>query len=197
MSRPRSEERRSAILSAATRIISTQGLSAPTALIAKEAGVSNGSLFLYFETKSQLLNELYLELKANMGATAWAGLPEDAELREQFRHVWTQWLEWAMTFPEKRRALAHLGVCEDLTVSTHQQASVGMMGLADILARVQAGGPMADEPINFVLQLVTALAESTIDAIIHEPANMHSHSRAGFEAMWRVLAGSVVAVGLV
>ena len=30
------------------------GLGAPTATIAKEAGVSNGSLFTYFETKADL-----------------------------------------------------------------------------------------------------------------------------------------------
>ena len=39
-------------MAAAIRVISGQGLSAPTVTIAKEAGVSNGSLFTYFETKS-------------------------------------------------------------------------------------------------------------------------------------------------
>jgi AcrR family transcriptional regulator len=51
MARPKSDEKRSAILEAATRIIVAQGLSAPTAGIAKEAGVANGSLFTYFEQK--------------------------------------------------------------------------------------------------------------------------------------------------
>jgi AcrR family transcriptional regulator len=46
MARPRSEDKRNAILEAATRVIVTQGLSAPTALIAEQAGVANGSLFL-------------------------------------------------------------------------------------------------------------------------------------------------------
>ncbi|MFX5718343.1 TetR/AcrR family transcriptional regulator, partial [Acinetobacter baumannii] len=41
MARPRSEDKRNAILAAAIRVIITQGLSAPTALIAHEAGVSN------------------------------------------------------------------------------------------------------------------------------------------------------------
>ena len=64
--RPRSDEKRSAILQAATRVIVMQGLSAPTAGIAKEAGVANGSLFTYFETKTDLFNHPYLELKAEM-----------------------------------------------------------------------------------------------------------------------------------
>ena len=55
MPRPRSDEKRTALLKATTRIIVTQGLSAPIAGIAKEAGVPNGSLFTYFETKTELL----------------------------------------------------------------------------------------------------------------------------------------------
>src|SRR5580704_18142861 len=73
MSRPKSDEKRSAILEAATRIIVTQGLSAPTAGIAKEAGVANGSLFTYFETKTDLFNQLYLELKTRWRLLPWRG----------------------------------------------------------------------------------------------------------------------------
>ena len=66
MARPKSEDKRDALMAAATRVIAAQGLSAPTAVIAREAGVSNGSLFTYFETKADLFNQLYLELKAGM-----------------------------------------------------------------------------------------------------------------------------------
>jgi AcrR family transcriptional regulator len=51
MPRQKSDEKRAAILEAATRVIVMQGLSAPTMVIAKEAGVANGSLFTYFATK--------------------------------------------------------------------------------------------------------------------------------------------------
>ena len=57
MARPRSGEKRNAIITAAIKIIAAQGLSAPTAMIAKEAGVSNGTLFTYFGTKADLLNQ--------------------------------------------------------------------------------------------------------------------------------------------
>src|ERR1700753_709531 len=108
MARPRSADRRNAILSAAARVIAAQGLGAPTAAIAKQAGVSNGSLFGYFDTKATLLNELYIVLKTEMGAAAAGELPATSDLREQVRHMWNQWLSWATSFPEKRRALAQL-----------------------------------------------------------------------------------------
>jgi hypothetical protein len=52
-------EKRSAILEAATLVILKQGLSAPTMVIAKEAGIANGSLFTYFETRSRKLSFCY------------------------------------------------------------------------------------------------------------------------------------------
>jgi len=58
MARPKSDDKKSAILAAATRVIFQQGLSAATALIAKEAGIATGSLFTYFATKSALFNQL-------------------------------------------------------------------------------------------------------------------------------------------
>ncbi|HXP40472.1 MAG TPA: helix-turn-helix domain-containing protein, partial [Candidatus Acidoferrales bacterium] len=103
MARPRSEDKQNAIMEAASRVIGTHGLSAPTAMIAKEAGVSNGSLFAYFETKADLLNRLYVELKAEMAAGALDGIPTESDIRTQMFHMWSNVLRWATDCPEKRR----------------------------------------------------------------------------------------------
>ena len=192
MAKPRSEDRRNAILSAAARVIASQGLAAATtAAIAKEAGVSNGSLFVYFDTKGALLNELYLALKAEMTAAA-AGVDTAGEPREQVRRMWTQWLRWAVANPHKRRALAQLDVADDITARSRQIAHAAFSGIADLLNRSRAGGPMQDVPLSFVLTLITAVAEATIDAVIREPAEAGARSSAGFDAAWRVLAGTAV-----
>jgi len=68
MARPKSDDKRSAIMNAAIRVIADDGLGAATAKIAKEAGVSNGALFTYFRSKGDLLNQLYIELKTEMAA---------------------------------------------------------------------------------------------------------------------------------
>jgi AcrR family transcriptional regulator len=190
MARPRSGDRRNAILSAAIQVIAVQGLGAPTAAIAKEAGVSNGSLFLYFETKATLLNELYVALKTEMGEAAVAGLPVPGGQRDQVCHMWRQWLRWATTNPEKRRALAHLEVADDITPESHQVVRQAQRGIADLLEASRAGGPMRDVPLTFVLTLAGAIADATMDAMIREPAEAGPRSDIAFEAVWRVLAGS-------
>ena len=102
-------------MAAAVRLIASEGLGAATMTIAKEAGVSIGSLFTYIETKVDLLNQLYLELKAEMASTAMTGLRKGAEPRDQLWSLWLHWVNWAVSYPEKRRALAQLGVSDQIT----------------------------------------------------------------------------------
>lgn len=188
MARPRSEDKRDAILAAAVRVIAAQGLSAPTATIAKEAGVSNGSLFTYFETKADLLNQLYMELKAEMGAAASDGLPPEGDVRSQLLHMWSGWLRWATSSPEKRRALAHLGVSDDITPESHRTASQALAGIREILQRSHENGPMRQAPLGFVVALMSALADTTTDFMLRDPANADKHGAAAFEALWRIVA---------
>ena len=186
MPRPRSDDKRAAIMAAATRIIAVQGLGAATAAIAKEAGVSNGSLFTYFDTKADLLNQLYLELKGEMGSAALGGLPA-ADARTQMLHMWSRWLDWATAHPQKRRTLAQLQVSDQITASTHETASGTMTGMRDVFERGRANGPMRDVPAPLVSALCNALAEATIDYIIGDPDRADEHKRSGFDALWRMI----------
>jgi AcrR family transcriptional regulator len=187
MARPRSDAKRSAIMSAAIRVIASEGLGAATATIAKEAGVSNGSLFTYFETKAELLNELYVELKTEMAEAALNGLPTKSDIRKQVFHVWSRWLRWATSCPEKRRTVAHLDVSDEITPESRQIAGRTMAGIATLVCRSHENGPMRNVPKAFVFALMSALADTTMDFMIRDPANADKHCKTAFDAMWRML----------
>jgi AcrR family transcriptional regulator len=184
MARPRSEDKREAIMAAAIRVIAAQGLSAPTALIAKEAGISNGSLFTYFETKADLFNSLYLELKTEMATTALKGFPAGNDLRKQMFRVWSNWTGASVS---KRRALAQLHVSEEITPATRAAAHQAMAGIAELLERARANGPLRNAPMGFVAAIMNSLAEATMDFMIHDPTNAKKHCRVGFDALWRAI----------
>lgn len=188
MARPKSENKRDAIMAAAIKVIAAHGLSAPTALIAREAGVSNGSLFTYFETKADLFNQLYLELKTELAVTALEGLPAGAELRDQIFHMWSNWMSLAVSNPARRRALAQLAVSDEITPANQAAAHKAMAGVAELLERSRANGPMRNVPMGFVVAILSSLAEATMDFMIRDPANAKKHCKAGFDALWRVLA---------
>ena len=175
-------------MEAATRIIVAQGLSAPTAEIAKEAGVANGSLFTYFETKPDLFNELYLELKGEMARAAMKDVPASAELREQVFYVWRNWMEWAVAYPEKRRVLAQLDVSDAILPETRSTGHKTMVGVAELLERSRANGPMQKTPKRFVFSIMNSVAEATMDFMTQDAAHAKKHCKEGFEAFWRMVA---------
>jgi AcrR family transcriptional regulator len=187
MARPKSEDKRNAIMDAATRVIVTHGLSAPTATIAQEAGISNGSLFTYFKTKAVLLNQLYLELKNGMAAAALEGFPAGDDLRKQVFHVWSNWMDWAVSNPEKRRALAQLGVSDEITPATRAAAHKAAAGLADLTERMRTFGSLRNAPKGFAAAIMSSLAEATMDFMIRDSANAKKHCKVGFEALWRAI----------
>lgn len=156
-------------------------------MIAKEAGVSNGSLFTYFETKSDLFNRLYIELKTEMASAALDELKVDSELREQLLSVWTHWLRWATASPEKRRTIAHLDVSAEITAASHQAARQTMMGIARLLEQCREHGPMKSEPLEFMVAMMSALADTTIDFMLHDSTNADHHCQTGFDALWRII----------
>jgi AcrR family transcriptional regulator len=188
MARPRSDDKRDAILAAATRVIARDGLGAATAAIAKEARVSNGSLFTYFETKADLLNALYLELKTARAAAALDGIAAIKNARKQSLQSWTNTLNWAVAHPDKRRALVHLGVSPDLTPATRQKGHVIMAEVARMIDLARANGPMKNAPLEFVVGLMTAVSDATIEFMVRDKANAQKRCLAGFEAFHRMIA---------
>ena len=187
MARPKSEDKRDALIAAATEVIAAQGLSAPTAAIARGAGVSNGSLFTYFDTKADLFNQLYLELKTGMAAATMEGLRAEAPLREQFSLMWANWMRWATSNPDKRRALALLDGCDDITGQTRAASHQAMSDVAELVEQARAGGPMRDVPMDFVVAMMSSLAEATMDFMVSDPEHADEHRGAGFDALRRML----------
>ena len=174
-------------MEAATRIIVTQGLSAPTAGIAKEAGIPNGSLFTYFETKTELLNQLYLELKGEMAASALNGLPARGDPRERLFHTWRNWTNWAVAFPDKRQVLAQLSVSGEITAESRSAGHKMMAELAELADQSRANGSMRNVSLGFVLSILNSIAEATMDYMTQDAVNAKKHCKEGFDAAWRMM----------
>lgn len=188
MARPKSEDKRNAILAAAAQVIAEQGLGAPTARIAKVAGVAEGTLFTYFESKDVLLNELYLDIKSALREVMMVAYPKSASIEKRSRYVWQQYVDWGVAFPDKRRAVAQLSVSDRL--SEHTRA-IGQQAFADIHEMMEtsiASGALRDQPPAFVAAIMGSLAETTIEFIERDPAQAERYRDAGFEAFWHAVA---------
>ncbi len=188
MARPKSDDKRNAILTAATQVVAEQGAGAPTATIAKLAGVAEGTLFTYFATKDELLNRLYLELKSELSEAMLPPARKSGDARERLRLGWQEYVRWGVSYPQKRKVLAQVGVSDRVTEQSKAAGMRTFNEINEILQESIASGALRDRPPAFVGAIMASLAETTMDFMARDPAHADDYATSGFEAFWNAIA---------
>ncbi|ECJ4281919.1 TetR/AcrR family transcriptional regulator [Salmonella enterica subsp. enterica serovar Dublin] len=175
MARPKSEDKKQALLEAATQAIAQSGIAASTAVIARNAGVAEGTLFRYFATKDELINTLYLHLKQDLCQSMIMELDRSiTDAKTMTRFIWNSYISWGLNHPARHRAIRQLA--DDMFPE-----------LRDLCHRSVLMVFMSDEYRAFGDGLFLALAETTMDFAARDPARAGEYIALGFEAMWRAL----------
>lgn len=191
MARPRSEDKRNAILDSAIQLIAERGLTAtPTSAISKAAGIAEGTLFTYFRTKDDLVRELYLELKREMAVLLLSDLPRHADLREQFAFIWNAYLDWGLSFPLKRRAMEQLHVAAEVNPEVRALAHAPFAEIEKLISDSIAKKIFRDIPVPYLGACMSSLAEMTMGFIAQDPDNAQRYRHSGFEMFWNGTAFS-------
>lgn len=87
--RTRDDRKQEALFLATIKVVNQIGFAASSvSKIAKEAGVSPATLYVYFKNKDDLLVSTYLEIKQGMGAAMLAGFDEYLPVHDIFHRVW-------------------------------------------------------------------------------------------------------------
>ena len=166
------------ILDAAITLFDADGVGVSTANVAKAAGVSNGTLFNYFPTKQELIDELYLRLKLGLADTL--GTPaSDLPLREQTRIITQRWFDWAAEQPARYRVcnlLHQSGLAGPAAIA---KASSALDGPRKVLHQLAESGLLVDLPMNYIAQLVQSHIELAVDVGL----NLEQRNTA-FDVMW-------------
>jgi AcrR family transcriptional regulator len=186
LARPLSEEKQVAILAAATRVIAAEGVGAPTAKIAQEAGVASGTLFTYFTNKDLLLNDLYRSIKAEIAEAILADYPEHAPIQARARHVWDRYVAWGLLENEKRQAMSQLAVSHRVSQNVMEHAIEPLAVINSMLS------DCVDETSGLsglhVAAIMTALANVALDFAARDPAHAVRHGDLCFAAFCRAVA---------
>jgi AcrR family transcriptional regulator len=94
--------KREAILEATLELICEHGFHGTAmSMIADQAGVGAGTIYRYFDSKEDLITQLYLEIKREMGKAILEGHSEDLTLRNRFRILWLNMLHYLMDHPQE------------------------------------------------------------------------------------------------
>jgi AcrR family transcriptional regulator len=184
MARLKSEDRREALLTAATQVFAERGLAAPTSAISAAAGVSEGSLFTYFKTKDELVNVLYRELKLGQADAVMAGFPRRSSVRQRMEHVWTKAIAWGLEYPIERQAFKQLRASNAITEETRAAGWAPFAEVERITKDAVEQRLLRDLPGQMVVKALAALGEMTMDLMAEHPDDAARYQTLGFEMFW-------------
>jgi AcrR family transcriptional regulator len=93
-------DKRVEIMQSALKLIAERGFhGAPMAMIAGDAGVAAGTIYLYFESKDVLITELYNEVEGNLIATLQEGYSTERPIRDRFIYLGTTLFRYHVEHP--------------------------------------------------------------------------------------------------
>lgn len=188
MSRPKSEDKRRAILDAALRVFADRGIAnSPTSAISMEAGVAEGTLFTYFKTKDELMVELYRELRMEFSRHL-TDFPHGESARSRLRYIWDQYLKLGAAHPEQLKVLSQLRSSGKLFKENETPAPAFAEVMKATHDAVQ-GNELEDGPPEYLVLMMRAQAEMTIEYILAHPENAEMCRELGFKMVWSALTG--------
>jgi AcrR family transcriptional regulator len=140
--RTKSNEKRIALLNATLYLVNNNGFhDAPMSKIAKMAGVSPATIYIYFENKQDLINKLYLETKASFSDDAFKDYTEDLPVQKGFELIWRNIAQFKIQQVEKA---AFLSQCDNIATmieeESRQEGLKNLQPLLDLWERGQKEG---------------------------------------------------------
>lgn len=180
--------KRKLFLDAALKLFVENGVqNTSTAAIAKEAGTAAGTLFLYFPTKQDLINELVLEIVREQSENTKAKLSPELSVREAFFTIWEGTIRW---FVENLTAYQYVQQVRD-TGWLDERIAEETGRYFDYFYTAIQKGLTAGELEAYPLELIGEILYRDIVAVMNlikvqaDPEQQEKYIQAGFEIFWK------------
>ena len=144
-------------------MLAEHGTSVPTAKIAQQAAVSNGTLFNYYPTKQALLDGVYLSIKKEVSTHVINQIAKETKhIKDLILYLWQQYILWAMANLLKQKVVSLLSA--SVAISDEARASVDeIFSFINIkLEEAQNKQIIRDMPTEFLCQIAVAQILATI-----------------------------------
>ena len=104
--------KRDDILQATLRLIKSHGFhGTPMSMIAQEAQVGAGTIYRYFKSKEDLIQQLYQEIRLAADKAMLENYEAEVPVRERFMRIWKNFANYLLQHPD------HLGFLDQFDLS--------------------------------------------------------------------------------
>ncbi len=185
------KDKRSAVLDATLKLISERGFhDTPMSQIAKEAGVSAGIIYHYFENKEDLICELYGEIKRRLSEAIMEDYSEDLPLRDRFSLIWLNTAKFYLNHPMETAFLEQFENSPYYSLELMQKHSEQFMPIFELIQYAVGQGVIKDLPLAILSALTMEIAISlakkhTAGFITLDEAAMEAAMEACWDAIKR------------
>lgn len=191
-----SNNKRDLILEAALKLFIEQGIpNTSTAAISKEAGVATGTLFLYFKTKNDLIDQLYLNSKTKLAAYIARKLPVGGKIKDTLQQLWIQAIEWAM---ENYTAFRFIHLYRSSTLISEMskaEAATASRFVIDLLQEGIRKGELVPADMDLVLTIIDNQLAATVNYLyLKQPKNRKKIVLLAFDLMWGGIGSTKVSL---
>ena len=185
-------DKKAAIASTAVRLFTERGIhGTPTSLIAREAGVSNGTLFYYFPTKEDLINFAYYEIKGRMAKEIVRGIGEERTDKEVMRRVWRNAILWRVEHPDEYLFVRQFCSPHLIRKPPPKEILKNAPTAFEAIAGIIRGSYLEDMPIEVAFSIICSPIDAVVGSIIDSGGDLDRDRLidASFGIIWRGLTG--------
>lgn len=179
--------KRQKILDATLQLAVDTGIDAISTLnIAKKAGVAKATLFHHFQTKSELIDEVYKSIKSDF---EFFSAPKHLNFNQQLSHMWLNSLNWAVENPHKIVFLnAYYTAMSVPSVRRLEAKKQSTMTLRNMILCEKKGKKIATEDTDMLVDFIYAMFMSTALLIHSQPdKNVEEHMNDSLSIIQRVV----------
>jgi AcrR family transcriptional regulator len=148
-------DKRKAIMDASLKLFCTKCFQdTTTSSISNEAKVATGTLFLYFESKEELVNELYLECKSEFASYVEGGVWDKPSFKTRLKHIWERGTEWCLQNPEKMQFMTQFSCSPYITKLTREKAVGYLTLMNDVIEKAIANKEVTTSSVELMSRMI-------------------------------------------
>ncbi len=185
-------DKKANVLDAALKLFVEFGFhNTPTSKIAKEAGISSGTLFYFYPTKDELVVALYLDIKAKLGCEITESISQETSFKQILKKYYTTTLDWAKEHKAEFKFMGQFNSSPYLKKIAEEEIQKYVKPLKELLQNAIDEGVLKNMDLEILFTLISGHTFSINQyLIISEPKESKREQIISetFDLLWQMIS---------
>lgn len=187
----KSEDKQKRIQDALIAIVNQSGLAGvKMSGVAKKAGIAQGTVYLYFKTKSELINATYLNLKSIANKEIITSTLKQKPYLEALQTLWKNYCSFLISHKRELYFMQQCSASDLLEEKSKKESALFISEITSFFERGKKEGLVKDHPIELILAVFSGIAKEIVPLCTQNQKNKNKCTQIiddAFEMCWRAI----------